>query len=569
MKALLPILVLFVYGSAIAQPVPKFNLKEAIADFPRSQLELRTQGPVSIEVNQGARAAYETLAETAGLNIVFDADFRDDSTVRFRIDNANLLDAFDALSARTGSFVEVLNARTIIVAPDNQTKRRDYELMVLKTFYLPDGTTAQRLTEMVTMLRTTLQARYLAISSTANAIIMRDTPSKIALAEKTMALSARIAGGVAVATNGEMISAGRPIFTLEAGAIHASSPAKSGLKPAPGSVSLNVKESPRMTFETLARTAGLNIIFDSDFRSQDGNSFKVENIDVLDALDLLALQTRTFWAPLDGRTIMVAPDNQVKRRELENVAVKTFYLPNASQRELTEIITALRTLLNSRYLALVGVSSAILVRDNPNRMALAERIIADLRKSGGVVTATEIPTGSESGFILNNRAARTLTASPARLQPRVAGTLSFDTNDSPRATYEAVAAMAGLRVVFDDSFKDGAAAPFKVQSIDIVDMLDFLSLQTRTIWRVMDRDTIFVAPDNPTVRAGFLSQTTKAINLNKAQQQSGIEIVTALRTLLNVKQVSALENSIVIQDTAENVAIAERIVSDLDSPRAR
>jgi type II secretory pathway component GspD/PulD (secretin) len=85
----------------------------------------------------------------------------------------------------------------------------------------------------------------------------------------------------------------------------------------------------------------------------------------------------------------------------------------------------------------------------------------------------------------------------------------------------------------------------------------------------LDRDTIFVAPDNPTVRAGFLGQTTKAINLNKVQQLSGIEIVTALRTLLNFKQVSALENSIVIQDTAENVAIAERVVADLDSPRSR
>ena len=221
MKKLLLILVLLVQGSALAQgPVLRVPLKEAVADFPRSQLELKTNGPVSIEVNQGTRAGYETLAEIGGLNIVFDADFRNSSSAPFRIENADILQAFDVLSARTGSFVEVLNSKTIIVAPDNPTKRRDYELLVLKTFYLPNGTTPQQLSEMVTTLRTTLQARYIAISPTANAIVMRDTPNRIALAEKTIGLSARIVGGVPAAINGETISGGGHIVTLEAGAVH-------------------------------------------------------------------------------------------------------------------------------------------------------------------------------------------------------------------------------------------------------------------------------------------------------------------------------------------------------------
>src|SRR5262249_51082197 len=134
MKKLLLIVALLVQGSTLAQGPQPIRLKEAIADFPRSQLQLTTNGPVSIEVNQGERAAYEKLAEIAGLNIIIDPDFRDSSTGSFRIENADVLQAFDILSARCRCFVEALNNNTVIVSPDNETKRRDYEAWVLKTF---------------------------------------------------------------------------------------------------------------------------------------------------------------------------------------------------------------------------------------------------------------------------------------------------------------------------------------------------------------------------------------------------------------------------------------------------
>jgi hypothetical protein len=570
MKRLSLLLVLFVQGYAAAQNPSRLSLKETIKDFPRFQLELKSNGPVSMDVNQGTVVAYRALAEIAGLSVVFDPDFRDSSIAPFRIENADVLQAFDLLSVRTGSFVEVLNSKTLIVAPDNVTKHRDYHLTVLKTFYLPNGTTSEGLTEIVTALRTTLQLRYIAISTTANAIVLRDTPERIALAEKTIALAGRIVAGDPAANNGEVIPGGSPILTLEAGSIRKSRPSRTALKPSTKRpVSLDLKDSTRAMFETLAGTAGLNIVFDRDFRSQNAQAFKVENMDVLDAIDLLALQTRTFWEVLDSKTIIVAPDNQTKRRELENVSIKTFYFPNASQTELTEIITAIRTLLNARYLAQSRAANAIVLRDTPNRLVLAEKIISDLRRSSGVTSTSAIPTGSENGFILNQRVARTLTASPSPLPSRIRGTFSFDMNESAKASYEAVAAMAGLRVVFDSRFQDAAAAPFKLQNVEVLDALDFLSLQTGNIWQVMDGDTILVAPDNQTVRRDLVPAITKTITLSKVEPVATTEIITALRTLLNLRQISTIQNSIVLQETAESVAFAERIVSDLDKPSVR
>jgi hypothetical protein len=367
---------------------------------------------------------------------------------------------------------------------------------------------------------------------------------------------------------GETIGGGR-ILTLEAGTVRDSAPSRSELKVnATGAFSFDMKGSTRVTFEKLAQAAGLSIIFDRDFRSLDAQPFKVDNLDIPGALDVFALQTRAFWVPVDSKTIMVMPDNQSKRRDFENMLVKTFYLPNASQTEMIEIVTALRTLLNARYLATVAGSNAIVMRDNPNKLALAERIISDLRKSGGVTSAAGFPSGTEGAFVLIRRDAQTVAGSPSPLQSKIPGPLSFDANDSARASYEAVAATAGLRIVFDNRFQDLAAVPFKLQNVNISDALDFLSLQTGNIWQMMDSDTILVAPDNQTVRADLLPRVTKTISLNQTQLNVN-EIVTVLRVMLNLRQISPLENSIVMQDTAENVAFAERIVSDLQRPGTR
>jgi type II secretory pathway component GspD/PulD (secretin) len=573
MKKFLLIVLSLVPVSALAQGLQPLRLKETIADFPRSLLQLKTNGPVSLDVNQGEQAAYKQLAEIAGLNIVFDPDFRNSANAPFRIENADVLQAFDLLSVRAGSFVEIFNSNTIIVSQDNQQKRRDYEPMVLKTFYLPNGASPLRLTETITTLRTTLNARYLAQSTTASAVVMRDTPTRVAAAEKIVGASMPLVAGASVASRSETVADGH-ILTLENGVVKDSAPDRSILTVSgSGPISLDVTESTRALFQRLSELAGLNVLFDPDFRSLDGFSFKVDRLNILDAIQVLGLQTRCFFVPVDAKTIMVAPDNQAKRRDFENVSAKTFYLANASHVELVEIITALRTLLNARYLGLISDSNAIVMRDSPNRLALAERIVSDMRKSGSVVSSPGFPTGSEAGFVLNRRAAITIGVLSLPLQPKVKGPFSFDVNGTVTtvAAYETVAAMAGLSIIFDSRLQDSTATPFKVEHVDIVDALDFLSLQTRTIWQMMGADTVLVAPDTPTARADLLPKITKTINLAPIPGTSGniTEIVTTLRVLFNLRQISVLDNSIVMTDTAENVAFSEKLVKDLQSPPSR
>jgi len=149
----------------------------------RSQLDSKLTTPIDVHMNQDSRAAYESLAELAGLNVIFDPDFRG-TRIPVDLNKVDIYEALDILSLQTRNFWKVVNRSTILVSPDNQTKRRDYDDLILKTVYMSNSVTSTEITEAVTALRTLLNMRYLATSTSTNAILMRDTADRIAIAEK-------------------------------------------------------------------------------------------------------------------------------------------------------------------------------------------------------------------------------------------------------------------------------------------------------------------------------------------------------------------------------------------------
>jgi general secretion pathway protein D len=153
------------------------------------------------------------------------------------------------------------------------------------------------------------------------------------------------------------------------------------LSPTITTISFRITQEAQAIYETIAELSGLNVIFDPDFRSTQ-ISVELDDVSVYNALDILGLQTRTFWTPINQNTFIVSPDNQQKRRDYENHVLKTIYLTNSvNPTDITEAITAIRTLLNVRFIAQSTSMNAIIIRDTPGRVAIAEKIIDDIDKS--------------------------------------------------------------------------------------------------------------------------------------------------------------------------------------------
>ena len=210
------------------------------------------------------------------------------------------------------------------------------------------------------------------------------------------------------------------------------------------------------------------------------------------------------------------------------------------------------------------------MQDTPNQIALAEKIIADL----GRATTTEAPTsagtaldvGSELPALLRSRAVRNLSANHSHLDARFMETVSIDLNESVQRAFQELTGKVGLQVTFDKRFEDAPAGRLTLKDVRIVDALDFLSLQTRTFWNIKESSgTILVAPDFQAVRQELEPRTEKVIPLRNIQTPVGtVEIVTALRTLLNIRYVEGNANGIVLKDTSDNTALVEKLVADLD-----
>ena len=146
-------------------------------------------------------------------------------------------------------------------------------------------------------------------------------------------------------------------------------------------ITLKLSEDTKTVYESIGKLAGINVLFDPDYTSRrikvDLNGVTLEQ-----ALEITALESKTFWRPVTPNTIFVAADTPAKRKELEQSVIRTFYLTNLSQpNELQDLVNILRTLLDTQRLQQFPSQQAIVVRGTPDQIAMAEKLIEDLDKS--------------------------------------------------------------------------------------------------------------------------------------------------------------------------------------------
>ncbi|HEY2116235.1 MAG TPA: cohesin domain-containing protein [Candidatus Angelobacter sp.] len=144
---------------------------------------------------------------------------------------------------------------------------------------------------------------------------------------------------------------------------------------------IEMTDDSKVLYETVGKLANINVLFDPDYTSRR-LPIKLKNVNLQEALDIIALESRTFWRPVTPNTIFVAQDTQAKRRELEQNVVKTFYLGNVSApTDLQDMVNAIRTVLEVQRIQQIPSQSAIVIKGTPDQLALASKMIDDIDKS--------------------------------------------------------------------------------------------------------------------------------------------------------------------------------------------
>ena len=127
---------------------------------------------------------YNAIGKAYGFNVLFDPKLKDD---RLAIELRDLTaeQSLEMVMQGAGHFYKVLDEHSIIIAEDTPQNRREYEDLVIKTFFLSNADVK----EIDKLLRSLIEARRLSTNEQLNAITLRDTADKVAIAEKLIRIN--------------------------------------------------------------------------------------------------------------------------------------------------------------------------------------------------------------------------------------------------------------------------------------------------------------------------------------------------------------------------------------------
>src|SRR5437879_159263 len=146
-------------------------------------------------------------------------------------------------------------------------------------------------------------------------------------------------------------------------------------------ITLKLTEDTKVIYETVGKLAGINVLFDPDYTSRRVK-IELNGVTLEQALQIIALESKTFWRPVTQNTIFVASYTPAKRKDVEQSVIKTFYLANLSQpTELQDVVNALRQILEISRIQPLPSQGALVVRGTPDQIALAEKLVGDLDKA--------------------------------------------------------------------------------------------------------------------------------------------------------------------------------------------
>ena len=176
-------------------PVEKAKLRTRGARGAPPMLNPSSTKPIDVTFppDSNIKKIYAALGAAAGINVIYDPQLKDD---RFTLDLRGMTfqKALETAMRQAGHFYKVIDERTILVAQDTQQNRKEYEDLVIRTFFLSNGDVK----DVSQMVRSILDLRRLAVIPQLNAVVIRDTADKVSVAERLIEVNDKAKSEVVV-----------------------------------------------------------------------------------------------------------------------------------------------------------------------------------------------------------------------------------------------------------------------------------------------------------------------------------------------------------------------------------
>jgi general secretion pathway protein D len=147
--------------------------------------------------------------------------------------------------------------------------------------------------------------------------------------------------------------------------------------------------------------------------------------------------------------------------------------------------------------------------------------------------------------------------------------ITLKVTEKSNVIYETVGKLAGINVLFDPDYTPRQVR-IELNGVTLEDALEIISFETKTFWRPVTSNTIFVAQDSPAKRKELEQNVIKTFYLSNLSQPTELQdVVNAMRTILEVSRIQQLpsQGAIVVRGTPDQMALAQKLVDDLDKAK--
>lgn len=147
-------------------------------------------------------------------------------------------------------------------------------------------------------------------------------------------------------------------------------------------------------------------------------------------------------------------------------------------------------------------------------------------------------------------------------------------NQPVKVLYETVGKLAGINVVFDPEYQPPpgkSTFTIDLSNTTLEEALDYIGIQTKSYWKPLSSNTIFITNDNVTKRRDYEDYVVKVFYIKNANTVQELqEISTTIRSVTEIRRAFTYnsQNAILVRGTADQVNLAEKLIQDLDKPKA-
>lgn len=171
--------------------IEKLKDKAEVEEVPPVEVKNKKE-PLSLEFKgTDVQQIFNAIQKISGVDFIYDESFKS-KKIALNLQNVSFLDALEKIMIQINSFYKVLDPNTIIIIPDTPAKRRDFEELVMKTFFLSNGDPE----EIQKIVRELTGLKIISINKSLNSIIVRGTPSEVKLAGKIIRVNDKPKGEI-------------------------------------------------------------------------------------------------------------------------------------------------------------------------------------------------------------------------------------------------------------------------------------------------------------------------------------------------------------------------------------